>query len=114
MLIGFENLRLSCIIGVYPEERLVEQNLFVDLRVTIQPIKEDRIEDTLDYVVLAELCGAVAKQNHQLIESFAKEVLNQILKIDNVEKAWIRVKKPNALLHAQHTFVEMEGSRCER
>lgn len=109
--IGFENYRISCIIGVYPEEQHVIQDLYIDLRVKIDPVLNDQIEETVCYVSLAELCSQIGERHYQLIETFAAEALTEILKIKKIEWASIRVKKPNALLRADYAFVEMERSK---
>lgn len=111
-IIGFENLRISCIIGVYAEERQKEQPIFVDLKIKLdlsKSIQTDSIQDTIDYVNLSKICLDLAKTHHfNLIETYARNVLTVIFQTYPVQWAWIKVRKPNALPHADHAFVELE------
>lgn len=110
--IGFENLRIDCIIGVYPEERIKEQVIYVDLKVRFDISKcvmSDSFSDTVDYIQLARLCRelAVAK-NFQLLESYAHYVLKEIFAKFPVTSAWIKVRKPAALPESNGAIVELE------
>lgn len=110
-IIGFEHYRISCVIGVYAEERKREQEIYVDLKVEYdfsKCVQTDRVEDTLDYVKLADMCQGLAKKGHyQLLEKFASDVLKNVLNESGVSKAWIKVKKPGGLLQADYTTVEL-------
>lgn len=109
--IGFDDYCISCIIGVYPEERIREQNIFVDLRVGHEItacIQEDDVSKTLCYVELATLCEQLAKRRKfKLLETFAAETIDQILKTYGQRYVWIRLRKPNALPSASATVVEV-------
>ena len=54
-LIGFEHLPIKCVIGVHPEERSKEQEIFVDLKVEADfgvCAESDHINHTVNYVRL--------------------------------------------------------------
>lgn len=114
-IIGFENYRIPCIIGVYPEEQFVAQEIFVDLRARVhlkEALASDALEHAVDYTILAQLCSRLAQQKrYKLIESYASDVLAEVLCFDKVAWAWIRVKKPMALWAAKFAFVEMEREK---
>ena len=49
-IIGFKKLRVDCIIGILPHERVQEQTLFVDIKVRHDfsaCIKDDHIDATM-------------------------------------------------------------------
>jgi FolB domain-containing protein len=114
-VLGFENHRISCIIGAYPAERNNEQDIFVDLKVKAdlsKPAKTDDLNDTIDYAALANLCTELARKNgYQLLEAFAGDVLNEIFSRFAVEEAWIKIKKPNAIETADYCMVEISRSK---
>lgn len=111
IVIGFENYRISCLIGIEPHERLQEQEILVDLKVGIdgsRVIKTENIQDTVDYMLLAEICRKMAEQGHfQLLEVYIAAVLEEITACFHLHWVWMRVKKTAALKGADCTYVEM-------
>jgi 7,8-dihydroneopterin aldolase/epimerase/oxygenase len=115
--IGFNQLRVSCIIGIHPAERTTEQDLYIDLKVRTdfsQLILSDSIHDTIDYVRLAEICKDLGQsQKYYLIETFAARVLDAIFREFDVVEAAITIKKPSALPEAACAIVELSRVRKE-
>lgn len=111
-IIGLEQYRISCIIGAYPEERAREQEIVVDLKVRscfAKCAKTDHIDDTIDYEKLARLCSELAiNKQYKLLESFAYDVLDILIKEFQVEWAWIKIWKPKAFQSVDYTYVELE------
>lgn len=108
-IIGFQNLRIDCIIGVLPHERLNEQSIYIDLKV--KPALEnniDNLEKTIDYITLSQLCQHLANSNFQLIETYAISVIRKIFENHPVSWAWIRVRKPSAIANSDGAIVEFE------
>lgn len=109
--IGFKNYCIKCLIGIEPHERANEQDILVDVRVEADcslAIKTENIQKTIDYRLLARICEEIAHQGcYQLIETYASEVLEEIMNRFNLKRAWIRVKKPSALPEADYAYVEM-------
>jgi dihydroneopterin aldolase len=111
-IIGFENFQVDCIIGIYPEERLEKQTIFVDLKVEVDIsncIHSDNINEAIDYVKLTHLCKDLA-QAHQfnLMETYASQVLQEIFRNYPASWVWIKVKKPKAIPQADFAIVEIE------
>lgn len=110
-IIGFEHYKITCIVGVYPQERAKEQDIYIDLKAEFDVsrcVKSDRVEETLDYVKLAEMCRVLAQTGkYQLLEKLAYDVLKKVVAEPGVSKAWIKVKKPGGLADAEYTTVEM-------
>lgn len=109
-LIGFEQLKVPCIIGVYDHEK-IEQELLIDLQVETcldSCIQSDALEDTLDYDKLAALClNSARERRFQLIESLANYILEGIFKEFAVFSAKITIRKPQALKNAKTSFVTL-------
>lgn len=114
-IIGVCHHQIRCIVGVNPEERIQEQEIYVDLKVKSNfnaCLGSDQIKDTVDYNQLAQLSTQLAQEKrYHLLETFAVEVIDQILANFPVSWAWIRVKKPLAISTAHYTLVEFERSR---
>ena len=115
--IGFEHLRVNCIIGILPHERTQKQEIFIDLKVKAKfgfTSKTEDLNETIDYVELTNLSRDLAQSGkYYLIETLAKEILDSILKRFDVEEAWVKIKKPGALPDAKCAFVELEKSGGE-
>lgn len=111
-LIGFEHLPIKCIIGVYPEERLKEQEIFVDLKVEANfgPCAlSDQINHTVNYAMLAKLCTEMAQTSqYQLLETYASHVLQKLIDEFAINWAWIKVKKPMAASSSYYMTVELK------
>jgi dihydroneopterin aldolase len=115
-IIGIQDLQIHCIIGIYQNERLQEQDIFVDLKVQsdFSPcVKSDSIMETINYTKLADTCSEFAKlKKYGLLETFAVEVLDEIFRTFPVNWGWIRIKKPQAIPNAAFAVVEFEkGTR---
>lgn len=114
-IIGVENHHIRCLIGVLPEEKIAEQDLYIDLKVRSDfaaCVKEDDVQKTIDYVALANLCTRLVKSKHyHLIETLASDILDQCLRTFNISWAWVRIKKPAAVPSANYAFVEYERTR---
>ena len=111
-IIGFEDYAIECIIGVFPEERCNEQKIFVDVKVEVdiaKGIESDHLKDVYDYVQLAKLCTKMAQtKKYALIETFAYELIQTFENDPDIHWAWVKIKKPQALSLAKHTFIELE------
>jgi dihydroneopterin aldolase len=110
--IGFNQHKIQCIIGVLPFERQDKQEILVDLKVVAdfsRCAKTDSLDDTINYVAMAELCTRLAQSNHyQLLETFACEVLQKLFDQFPIQWAWIRIQKM-AALSSGYAYVELES-----
>lgn len=116
-LIGFENHHVHCKIGVYPHERLQEQDLYFDVQAEIdfaKPAASDSVQDTLDYTQLTSLCTQIAEEGgYQLLETLACTIIERIFLLFNVQWVKLRIKKPAAIPSAEYAIIEIE-ERKER
>jgi len=113
-IIGFDELELDCVIGVYPDERVATQKLFIDLKVEADigaSVHSDRLKDTIDYCELVKLIQIEANANCQLLETLAHRISMRLLSELNLTWVWIRIRKPSAIANAKAAFVEFEKFR---
>ena len=111
--VEIEGLRVGCIVGVRPDERLVEQPVDVDLRLRLDVRRagvEGRIGATCDYDRVAEEATALLKfRRYRLLESAAEELAAMLLGVHRgVCEVRVRLGKPRALDgRARGAYVEV-------
>lgn len=112
--IGFNSLRVNCIIGINPSEREQTQDLLIDLKVEVDLSKvavSGDLNDTIDYRSLTAVCKELAIEGkYLLIEKYAADVVKKLLETFPIKSAWIRIMKPKAILDAECALVEL---KCE-
>jgi len=115
MIIGISQLRVVCIIGCNPDERLNPQTLFVDLRMTIDDPSKDQLDHTIDYVLVSQAIEKILVEGKfQLLEIASQSILEKLFiqfPLPHVLKLWIRIEKPLAYPDAKYCYVEHERSR---
>lgn len=110
-IIGFEELEIDCVIGVYPDERVATQKLYIDLKVEADigdSVHSDRLNDTIDYCELVKLIQVEAESKCQLLETLAHRITVRLLTKLNLTWVWIRIKKPSAIANAKAALIEYE------
>jgi dihydroneopterin aldolase len=104
--------------GYLEEERRLGQRFLVDLWVDVRgaATDSDRIEDTVDYRRLASLVREVfGGEERLLLEGLAGAIVDRILdRFDAVERARVRIRKPDVVLEppVEHAAVIVERSRA--
>lgn len=110
--INIEDYKIRCVIGVYPHERKIEQELGLDLEIEYDIsscVKSDHLSDAINYSEIIEVCKKVAQENQfHLIETFGAIVLERIFKEFNVLYVKVRVNKKGAIPYAKQVSVEVE------
>ncbi|MCB1112611.1 MAG: dihydroneopterin aldolase [Chlamydiia bacterium] len=113
--IGIDNLHVVGTIGVYDIEKIQPQELLIDLAIEVdveKALETDNIVDAFDYTTLVTLCEATLQHQHyELIESYAKALVDRILSDDNVRATTVKVKKPQAIPNADFTWCELTAKR---
>ncbi len=103
--------------GYLEEERRLGQRFLVDLWVDVrgEASASDRIEDTVDYRRLAALVREVfGGEERLLLEGLAGAIADGIVeRFDAVERARVRVRKPDVVLDppVEHAAVIVERLR---
>jgi FolB domain-containing protein len=108
-------LRAHGIIGVYPHERETPQVILINVTVytdTHRTAQTDDINDCVDYSTLAKKVKAHAESAARLtVEALANDLAEICLQEKGVEKAVVRVEKPDAVPSAQSVGVEVKRAR---
>jgi dihydroneopterin aldolase len=114
-ILGIHQHQVSCIIGVYPEERQHEQTLIFDAKIKLdlsRSFASDQVQDSVNYVLIAQICTELAQQKQYfLLETLASNILDEYLQRFPVIWAWVSIKKPSAISSAAYAFVELERYR---
>ena len=114
--ISIIDLKITCIIGILPNERVKEQTLLLNINLDVDigdSTFADDIKETIDYTKIAEMATQLAiTKKYKLIESFCRDLNNLFLNTFKViQKTRITVKKPNALPKAKYAAFSMKKSR---
>lgn len=84
--------------GLLPEERELGQEFEVSLELgtDFKIIKEDRIEDAVDYRRAVEVVQDVLYGDPcRLLETLAEKIADRLLQLPGIEEVQVEVRKPN-------------------
>lgn len=112
--IVIKDLRLETIIGLFPWEREVRQQLFIDIEMQVD-IAQAAATDDFQYVVnYAEVCERVADLaddgQFKLIETLVERMAEMILQSFDVSWIKINVRKTDAVTQVSSVGIEIERS----
>ena len=115
-MIAIEGLRISCIIGIFPEEREKEQELILDLELETDfsaLVWEQNIAETVDYFELSNwLENWIHERKFLLLESLAEQACLAIFqRYPLVEQVQFTVRKPAAIPKATAAKIQITRSR---
>lgn len=115
--IYIRDLLARCIVGIFPEERIKQQDvifnitLHADLR---QAGQSDAIEDTIDYkTVKQNILDHVEQSEYFLVEKLAQAVADICLQESRVARVEVTLDKPGALRFARSVAVEICRERSD-
>ncbi len=107
-------LKINAIIGVYPHEKTIRQDLFLDLLFYFdaRPSAEtDNLADTIDYDQLSrEIKELLEQEPCNLIETVAEKTARICLSYAVINKVKVSVSKPSALKRAENVKVTITRS----
>ncbi len=110
--IHIRDLHLKTVIGTFPEEREIKQDVIINIELHCSLFKAghtDRLEDTVDYkMVKRKIIELVEGASFFLVEKLAEEISQVCLKTEGVKSVRVIVDKPNALKFARSVAVEIE------
>ncbi len=114
-IIFIHDLLLETIIGVHPWERDLPRTLRLDLELgadIYSAAATDRLEDTLDYQVVAQrISDFAAASDFQLVETLAERIADLLLQEFTVPWLRLTLHKPGAPSGAKEAGVVIERSR---
>jgi 2-amino-4-hydroxy-6-hydroxymethyldihydropteridine diphosphokinase len=109
--IFLNELKVHCIIGIFPWERRKKQPVLIDLDFPIdtrKSAKRDRIEDAVDYKRIAKSAiRFVEKSRFQLLETLAEELAGHLLVNFPIPQLHLKVSKPGAIRGSRNVGVEI-------
>jgi len=110
-----KDLRLRCIVGIYPEERREKQDVVIQVKMDADLLaasRSDDIEDSVDYKeVKKRIVREVESSSYRLIERLAGRVAEICLEHPRVQAAEVEVEKPGALRFARTVSVRIRRGR---
>jgi D-erythro-7,8-dihydroneopterin triphosphate epimerase len=113
--IVIRDLRLRCILGIEPRERLNKQEVVVQITLDVNLARAgrtDRIADTVDYKALKkEILRMADGSRFHLIEALAQSIADLCLSRERVARAQVTVEKPGALRFARTVGVRIMRTR---
>lgn len=115
-VIKIEDFRIHCIMGAHAHERLQDQEISLDLEMTVnltEPVQTDSVTDTVDYEAVAKVCKELAQtRRYHLLETFAYEALHAVMdSFSIIKKMRVRARKLRSLPLARYATVEFEKER---
>lgn len=111
-IIYLHGLKIDTVIGMFPWERNIKQQILIDLDLAVDLTKvvvSDHIADTLDYDALAKrLTEFVGNSRFHLIEALAEQIAALIMAEFQVKWLKLRLTKPGAIPNASEVGVLIE------
>ncbi len=108
-------LRIQCIVGVLPAERVTPQEVLVSLDVGTDVARAARsgdLDHTIDYAALAEQARAlVVAGRYRLLETMAEDLARCVLQSPLASEVRVSVRKPAAIAAAWDAGVEIVRTR---
>ena len=116
---GLHNLRIDCIVGIYPHEREQVQTVFLDLELDYDfavAAASDAIPDAVDYDQVASLVtDLIQTRRFKLIEAMAEATAAMLLeRVPVITAVRLEIRKPAAVPAAANSFVRVERVRARR
>jgi len=106
--------------GVLPREKREGQEFLIDIEIELDAGAEpedDDLSSTIDYaVVVDEVASLATSERYDLIETLASRIVDYLLSLGGVAQARVTVKKPQAPLAVEVTWVgvTVTGEREEK
>jgi dihydroneopterin aldolase/D-erythro-7,8-dihydroneopterin triphosphate epimerase len=109
-------LRATCVVGINDWERLVRQQVEIDIALHAdlrQAGQTDRIEHTVNYRTIAKnVTEAAEKSSFGLIEALAEMVAGICLEDRHVQSVEVTIRKPGAVRGADWVGVQVTRHRA--
>ena len=114
VLVELHGLEIPGRHGATPEEHEREQPFLYDLELELEEPQADRIEETVDYREVVEVVREVSTTERQLLETLAAAVANALMQRFPLERARVRVRKPEVRLEAPVEWAAATAERSRR
>ena len=109
--IYINDLNVSCILGVFANERKKKQPIIINIALSVdtrKAAKTDDLKDTVNYHDLyLEIADIVGKSTYNLLEKLAQVIADICLKNKKVKQVVVRLEKPNAVKLGKSSGIEI-------
>jgi dihydroneopterin aldolase len=92
-----EDIRVEAFIGVHGHEKDRRQSLIVGVELEIVSPGSDSVAETIDYNRIVDCCRKLSDRGIGLIETFARQLGEELFTDRRVLRAQVSVTKPGAL-----------------
>lgn len=109
--IALEGMRFFAYHGFYEAEQILGSNFTVDIYIKTKSSSDDKIEDTINYETVHQVCRLEMEQPRKLIETVADGIVQRMkFQFANMQALRVRVRKhhPPVGGRVDAAFVEME------
>ena len=100
--------------GATPEEHERDQRFLYDLELELPEPRADRLEETVDYREVVGVVREVSAAERQLLETLAAAVAEALMERFPLERARVRVCKPEVRLDAPVEWTAATAERSRR
>lgn len=108
MILEIAGLKVKTVIGVYPFERVITQELIIDLNFPITLPVEDDLKTTLDYADLSQKIIQFFKEKEfQLIETAVASLCHYLKNTCSIATGTLKLTKPYAIREASGVSVTL-------
>jgi dihydroneopterin aldolase len=108
MIVALHGAEFFAYHGFYPEEQKIGNHFVVDIEVEFTPaadIKEDDLDNTVNYEWLYDMVCEEMKLTKKLIETVAQSIIDQtIQQYPFAERVQLKLKKLNPLVGAKTQY----------
>lgn len=115
--IFINDLVVSGIIGINPDERVSKQDIVINLTMwvdTSAAARSDDIDDAVNYrTITKKIISHVEQSEPMLVECLVQEIADVCLEDDRVDSVEASVEKPGALRHARSVGIRILRSRVD-
>ena len=115
--IFLRELKAEAIIGIYDWERRVRQTVSVDVEMpgdVRRAAASDRIEDTLNYKLVAkQVLAFIEASEYHLVETLVEQIAQLVLREFALEWVKVSLSKPGAIRGSRDVGVTIERSRAD-
>lgn len=118
-LVFVRGLTLTARLGVHPHEKAAPQRVVIGIELAVTDeaapdgVGADDLRRVVDYDGIVQAARAVAAAGHTLlVETLAERIAERALADPRVQRARVRVEKPDAFADAEAVGVVVE--RCRR
>ena len=113
-VVFIHGLVIEAIVGIFPVERLIRQQVIIDIEMTTcfnAIIASNSMEDGVNYQAVAERVSQVVQaEEFELLEVMADTLANTLLSEFAISDVVISCKKPQAVKHTQSVGVRIRRS----